>query len=106
MSLKRISAEGEAPIAKKSKMSRPAAPSGAAPDIDEDLHSRQLAVYGRESMRRMAASNILIVGLAGLGVEIGAAPSRGAPCQGTQHVAAALTTGRVLTQPRMWSWPA
>lgn len=106
MSLKRISAEGEAPIAKKSKMSRPAAPSGAAPDIDEDLHSRQLAVYGRESMRRMAASSILIVGLAGLGVEIGAAPSRGAPCQGTQHAAAALTAGRALTQPRMWSWPA
>lgn len=38
--------------------------------IDEDLHSRQLAVYGKESMRRMAASNVLIVGLSGLGVEI------------------------------------
>lgn len=39
--------------------------------IDEDLHSRQLAVYGRESMRRMAASNVLIVGALGLGVEVG-----------------------------------
>eukprot|EP00898_Chlorokybus_atmophyticus_P002590 jgi/Chlat1/3331/Chrsp222S03397 len=39
-------------------------------DIDEDLHSRQLAVYGRESMRRLAASNVLISGLKGLGVEI------------------------------------
>ena len=36
-----------------------------------DLHSRQLAVYGRESMRRMAASNVLIVGALGLGVEVG-----------------------------------
>eukprot|EP00890_Picochlorum_soloecismus_P002580 jgi/Picsp_1/3322/NSC_06161-R1_ubiquitin-activating enzyme e1 len=39
-------------------------------EIDEDLHSRQLAVYGKESMRRMAAANVLIVGLSGLGVEI------------------------------------
>ena len=40
-------------------------------EIDEDLHSRQLAVYGRESMRRLAASQILIIGLNGLGVEVG-----------------------------------
>ncbi|GAB4857369.1 hypothetical protein Ancab_015278 [Ancistrocladus abbreviatus] len=40
-------------------------------DIDEDLHSRQLAVYGRETMRRLFASNILVSGLQGLGVEIG-----------------------------------
>eukprot|EP00204_Picochlorum_oklahomense_P004773 CAMPEP_0118805362 /NCGR_PEP_ID=MMETSP1161-20130426/27184_1 /TAXON_ID=249345 /ORGANISM="Picochlorum oklahomensis, Strain CCMP2329" /LENGTH=56 /DNA_ID=CAMNT_0006734313 /DNA_START=69 /DNA_END=236 /DNA_ORIENTATION=+ len=39
-------------------------------EIDEDLHSRQLAVYGKESMRRLAASNVLIVGMSGLGVEI------------------------------------
>ncbi|CAL5220461.1 g2482 [Coccomyxa viridis] len=39
-------------------------------DIDEDLHSRQLAVYGRESMRRMAGANVLIVGALGLGVEV------------------------------------
>jgi ubiquitin-activating enzyme E1 len=38
--------------------------------IDEDLHSRQLAVYGKESMRRMASSNVLIIGLGGLGVEV------------------------------------
>ena len=72
MSLKRSIAGVDAPLAKKSRMTRAAAPAGAAPEIDEDLHSRQLAVYGRESMRRMAASNILIVGVAGLGVEIGA----------------------------------
>ncbi|XP_020583195.1 ubiquitin-activating enzyme E1 1-like [Phalaenopsis equestris] len=40
-------------------------------EIDEDLHSRQLAVYGRETMRRLFASNVLVSGLQGLGVEIG-----------------------------------
>ena len=44
-------------------------------DIDEDLHSRQLAVYGRETMRRLFAANVLISGLHGLGVEIGKNPS-------------------------------
>ncbi|XP_074295137.1 ubiquitin-activating enzyme E1 1-like isoform X2 [Silene latifolia] len=42
----------------------------AVPDIDEDLHSRQLAVYGRDTMRRLVASNVLISGLQGLGAEI------------------------------------
>ncbi|KAL8102141.1 hypothetical protein AgCh_026869 [Apium graveolens] len=41
-----------------------------SPDIDEDLHSRQLAVYGRETMRRLFASNILVSGMQGLGAEI------------------------------------
>ena len=45
--------------------------SGVA-EVDEDLHSRQLAVYGREAMRRLFASNVLISGLNGLGAEIGA----------------------------------
>lgn len=44
---------------------------GNPQDIDEDLHSRQLAVYGRETMRRLFASNILVSGMQGLGVEIG-----------------------------------
>jgi len=39
-------------------------------EIDEDLHSRQLAVYGRESMQRMSQASILVVGMKGLGVEI------------------------------------
>ncbi|RRT66684.1 hypothetical protein B296_00035547 [Ensete ventricosum] len=39
-------------------------------EIDEDLHSRQLAVYGRETMRRLFASNVLVSGLQGLGAEI------------------------------------
>ena len=42
-------------------------------EIDEDLHSRQLAVYGRETMRRLFASNVLVSGMQGLGVEIGMA---------------------------------
>ncbi|KAK7300899.1 hypothetical protein RJT34_11750 [Clitoria ternatea] len=40
------------------------------PEIDEDLHSRQLAVYGRETMRRLFGSNVLVSGIQGLGVEI------------------------------------
>ncbi|XP_028760249.1 ubiquitin-activating enzyme E1 2-like [Neltuma alba] len=39
-------------------------------DIDEDLHSRQLAVYGRETMRKLFMSNVLVSGMQGLGVEI------------------------------------
>ncbi|EIM88494.1 ubiquitin activating enzyme [Stereum hirsutum FP-91666 SS1] len=38
--------------------------------IDEGLYSRQLYVLGHAAMKRMAASNVLIVGLEGLGVEI------------------------------------
>jgi len=38
--------------------------------IDEDLHSRQLAVYGRESMRKLQNSRVLIVHAKGLGCEI------------------------------------
>jgi len=44
---------------------------GNSPDIDEDLHSCQLAVYGRETMRRLFASNVLVSGMQGLGAEIG-----------------------------------
>lgn len=38
--------------------------------IDEGLYSRQLYVLGHEAMKRMAVSNVLIIGLKGLGVEI------------------------------------
>lgn len=45
--------------------------SGNGPaDIDEGLYSRQLYVLGHEAMRRMQASNVLICGMGGLGVEI------------------------------------
>ena len=39
-------------------------------NIDEALYSRQLYVMGREAQLRMGASDVLIVGLNGLGVEI------------------------------------
>ncbi|RKU45084.1 hypothetical protein DL546_007781 [Coniochaeta pulveracea] len=39
-------------------------------EIDESLYSRQLYVLGHEAMKRMGASNVLIVGQKGLGVEI------------------------------------
>jgi len=39
-------------------------------EIDEALYSRQLYVLGHEAMKRMSASNVLLVGLKGLGVEI------------------------------------
>jgi len=39
-------------------------------EIDESLYSRQLYVLGHEAMKRMSESNVLIVGLKGLGVEI------------------------------------
>ncbi|KAH7887971.1 hypothetical protein F5I97DRAFT_1864541 [Phlebopus sp. FC_14] len=38
--------------------------------IDEGLYSRQLYVLGHEAMKKMATSNVLIVGLQGLGAEI------------------------------------
>ncbi len=71
----------QAPLAKKLKPvlamedHSPMANGGPVPiEIDEDLHSRQLAVYGRESMRKMATANVLISGLTGLGVEVGEGP--------------------------------
>ncbi|RZC82799.1 hypothetical protein C5167_045584 [Papaver somniferum] len=39
-------------------------------EIDGDLHSRQLVVYGRETMRRLFASNILVSGMQGIGADI------------------------------------
>ncbi|XP_078494377.1 ubiquitin-like modifier-activating enzyme 1 [Ciona intestinalis] len=38
--------------------------------IDEGLYSRQLYVLGHDAMKRMGASNILISGMKGLGIEI------------------------------------
>lgn len=39
-------------------------------EIDESLYSRQLYVLGKEAMLKMQDSNVLIVGLRGLGIEI------------------------------------
>lgn len=38
--------------------------------IDESLYSRQLYVLGKEAMLKMQNSNVLIIGLKGLGIEI------------------------------------
>ena len=38
--------------------------------VDEDLHSRQIAVYGRENMKKLAGANVLVSGINGLGAEI------------------------------------
>jgi ubiquitin-activating enzyme E1 len=38
--------------------------------VDEALYSRQLYVFGHEAQKRLSESNVLIVGLRGLGVEI------------------------------------
>jgi ubiquitin-activating enzyme E1 len=40
------------------------------PVIDENLQSRQQAVYGKEAMMRMAQSNVLIIGMNGIGAEV------------------------------------
>ncbi|EFJ51834.1 hypothetical protein VOLCADRAFT_79505 [Volvox carteri f. nagariensis] len=62
----------DTPSAKKPTMSKSVAPDGGVGqvEIDENLHSRQLAVYGREAMKRLATSSVLISGANGLGVEI------------------------------------
>ena len=38
-------------------------------EVDESLYSRQLYVMGHEAQRRMAKSDVLIVGMNGLGIE-------------------------------------
>jgi ubiquitin-activating enzyme E1 len=43
----------------------------AKPQIDEALWNRQLYVIDKESMSKMRNSSVLLVGLRGLGVEIG-----------------------------------
>ena len=37
--------------------------------LDEDLHSRQLAVYGRDTMQRLQQASVLVIGARGLGIE-------------------------------------
>jgi len=44
--------------------------SNSKPTIDEGLYSRMLYVLGHEAMAKMGLSNILLVGLKGLGIEI------------------------------------
>ena len=37
--------------------------------IDENLYSRQIAVYGAETMGKLITMKVLVVGLRGIGVE-------------------------------------
>ena len=39
-------------------------------EVDEKLYSRQLYVMGHEAQRRMMASNVVMIGCGGLGVEV------------------------------------
>lgn len=48
----------------------------AKDDVDEGLYSRQLYVMGHEAQRKMQTSNVLLVGLDGVGVEIGSCDPR------------------------------
>ena len=70
MSKRTAEGASDSPLAKKNRMSGGPV-GGGGMEIDENLHSRQLAVYGREAMKRMATSSVLISGANGLGVEIG-----------------------------------
>ncbi|PNH04660.1 Ubiquitin-activating enzyme E1 1, partial [Tetrabaena socialis] len=51
-------------------MSRSGEQGAGGRELDEELHSRQLPVYGREAMRRMAASAVLVCGANGLSAEV------------------------------------
>jgi len=44
--------------------------SPSAPQVDEGLYSRQLYVFGHEAQQKMQQSNVLLIGLGGLGVEV------------------------------------
>ena len=43
-----------------------------APMIDEELYNRQLYVMGHSAQGRMSSASILLVGLRGVGCEVGA----------------------------------
>ncbi|KAA0160933.1 hypothetical protein FNF31_04005 [Cafeteria roenbergensis] len=45
------------------------AASGAADGVDTNLYSRQIGVYGMETMGKLIAMKVLIVGLKGVGIE-------------------------------------
>jgi ubiquitin-activating enzyme E1 len=53
-----------------SPASAAAQPKNDSDTIDESLYSRQLYVLGHEAMKKMGVSDVLVVGLRGLGVEI------------------------------------
>ncbi len=46
-------------------------PADEKQSIDDALYSRQLYVFGHAAQMKLATSSVLLVGLKGLGVEIG-----------------------------------
>lgn len=67
-------------------------------DIDESLYSRQLYVLGHDAMRRMQASNVLICGMNGLGIEIAKNVILGGVKSVTIHDQANVTFDDLATQ--------
>lgn len=67
-------------------------------EIDESLYSRQLYVLGHDAMRRMAASDVLISGLGGLGVEIAKNVILGGVKSVTLHDSAVCTIADLSSQ--------
>ncbi len=108
MSKRSLIAADSPSVAKKPRMSavegngvRKATSGG---EIDEDLHSRQLAVYGRDSMRRLAASQVLVLGATGLSVEVGEADQ--ATLDGCAYTLRPIVSqpSLIAMQPRMSFW--
>jgi ubiquitin-activating enzyme E1 len=60
----------DVPASERSKKQR-MAEAPETMDIDENLHSRQLAVYGREAFRKFQTASVLVAGMNALGVEVG-----------------------------------
>ncbi|KIZ06683.1 ubiquitin-activating enzyme E1 [Monoraphidium neglectum] len=59
----------DVPASERSKKQR-MAEAPETMDIDENLHSRQLAVYGREAFRKFQTASVLVAGMNALGVEV------------------------------------
>jgi len=59
----------DVPMQDAASSSAAAAAGGSAPAVDESLYSRQLYVFGHEAQQKLQQSNVLFVGLRGLGVE-------------------------------------
>ncbi|KAJ2783125.1 E1 ubiquitin-activating protein [Coemansia javaensis] len=67
-------------------------------EIDEGLYSRQLYVLGIDAMKKMSASNVLIVGLKGLGCEIAKNVILAGVKSVTLHDPAAVETADLASQ--------
>jgi len=66
--------------------------------IDESLYSRQLYVLGHDAMKRMGASNVLVCGMSGLGIEIAKNVVLGGVKSVTLHDNSAVTMNDLSSQ--------